>query len=81
MNEYKTSFFAQCPNNQIRIHYFLSIKTTHVIQVEKLLEFVGQMTTGFHETFADELTAQFGGLQTLEADHHGVAITTTRGAQ
>lgn len=60
------------------ITYTLEIKTDKVIPVESILSVCASMTEGFHEPFADRLRDTFGGLQTLEADHHGVRIKTHR---
>lgn len=77
-NAYTTEFFANCPNNGIRIKYRLRIETREVIPVEQIIAKVDTITEGFHEEVADELLAAFGGVQTLVADHHGVTIETIR---
>lgn len=78
MNTYATKFFARCPTNGVRIEYALTIRSEAMIQVEDIIAAVSELTNGFHEKFADALAAQFGGNQTLVADHHGVTITTVR---
>jgi hypothetical protein len=78
VNTYRTTFFAQCPVNSVRIKYDLQIATRSVIAVERILEFIAGLQSGFHEAFADQLLQQFGGQQTLTADHHGVTIETNR---
>lgn len=79
MNRYTTSFYANCPNNGIRIHYTLSIATYKVLSVEELVAACEATSEGFHEEIADAMFARFGGGQNLEAEHHGVTIETTRG--
>jgi hypothetical protein len=81
LNAYTTEFFANCPNNGLRIKYRLRIETRQVITVEQLITTVENLSDGYHEEIADELLAAFGGVQTLIADHHGVAIETTRAAK
>lgn len=78
MNAYTTTFFAECPNNRTRITYRLRIETSEVIGVETLIEAVQAIEEGYHEEIADRLHGDFGGKQTLTADHHGVTIETTR---
>jgi hypothetical protein len=78
MNIYTTEFFADCPNNHVRIKYKLRIETTKVIQVEHILAATESYTTDFHEHIADALHGRFGGKQTLVADHHSVTIETVR---
>lgn len=78
MNAYTTEFFANCPNNGLRIKYRLRIETSETIPVEQVTAKVESISEGFHEEVADELLAAFGGKQTLTADHHGVTIETTR---
>jgi hypothetical protein len=79
VNAYSTEFFANCPNNGIRIRYKLRIEAGEtVIPVEQILAGVELVSEGFHEDIADELLKRFGGLQTLTADHHGVTIETVR---
>ena len=78
MNAYTTEFFANCPNNGLRIKYRLRIETGEVIQVEQIIAKVESISESFHEEVADELHSSFGGVQTLVADHHGVTIETTR---
>lgn len=78
MNTYKTEFFACCPTNGVRIKYVLRISTGEVIPVEQLIAAVESFSEGYHEEIADDLQRQFGGMQSLVADHHGVTIETTR---
>lgn len=77
-NIYTVEFFSKCPANNIRIHYKLTIKTENTIVVEDLLASVSSLEKAFHENIADDLFRIFGGHQTLEAEHHGVLITTQR---
>ncbi len=78
MNTYTTEFVAKCPVNGALITYALEIKTSVMIPVESILGVCASLTEGFHEPFADQLAQRFGGLQTLEAIHHGVRIKTHR---
>ena len=78
MNTYTTTFFADCPNNGVRILYRLEIQTGVVLSVEDIITGVGEVSEGYHEEIADELLQRFGGFQTLTADHHGVTIETSR---
>ena len=78
MNVYTTEFFANCPNNGLRIKYRLRIETHEAIPVEQITAKVESISEAFHEEVADELLSAFGGAQTLVADHHGVTIETTR---
>lgn len=78
MNIYTTSFFATCPNNNARINYTLKIESQTIIQVEDLIDTVNLLNRGFHEEIADQLFREFGGKQTLVADHHSVTIESIR---
>ena len=78
MNTYSTRFFSICPVNNCRIEYSLKITTGDVIKVEDILDTVALLDRGFHEDFADQLLREFGGSQTLTAEHHGVRIETIR---
>ena len=80
MNAYTVEFFAQCPNNGLRIKYSLRVETSDVIPVEQIIAAVESVGEGYHEELADEMLGRFGGLQTMIADHHGVTIETTREA-
>ena len=80
MNAYSTEFFAQCPNNGVRIKYSLRIETASVVSVEEILAAVDLIDQKFHEEIADDLFGRFGGRQTLRAHHHGVDIETVRSA-
>lgn len=75
---YETEFFAACPNNGARIKYALCIKAHSMIPAEAIISYVQSIESGYHEQIAEALRAAFGGLQTLRAEHHGVAITTHR---
>ena len=78
MNIYTTDFFANCPNNGIRIAYKLRIESSDVVPVEQIIAAVDCIGDGYHEDIADGLAASLGGVQTLTADHHGVRIETIR---
>lgn len=78
MNVYTTRFFSICPNNGGRIEYEVSIESEKVIQVEDIIDAVMLFDRGFHEEIADQLFREFGGRQTLTADHHGVTIRSNR---
>jgi class 3 adenylate cyclase len=79
MNTYEVEFFSMCPNNGIRIKYQLKIQTEKTIMVEDIVDATYLFDRCFHEEAADQLYREFGGIQTLVADHHGVRITTHRG--
>jgi hypothetical protein len=49
-----------------------------MIQVEDIIDAVMLLNRGFHEEIADQLHREFGGQQTLTANHHGVSIRTIR---
>lgn len=78
MNTYETEFFCRCPVNGIRIKYLLTIQSDQKIMVEAIIKSVDSFADDFHEEIADKLHKEFGGLQTLVAEHHGVRITTHR---
>jgi hypothetical protein len=78
LNAYTVSFYANCPNNNIRIGYRLRIETYEVIGVEDLIATVEAVGKGYHEEIADDMHKRFGGVQTMTAEHHGVTIETTR---
>lgn len=78
MNAYSTTFFAVCPNNQVRIEYRIRIETYETLSVESILTAVEEIEEGYHEEIADQLFERFGGVQKLIADHHGVTIETVR---
>lgn len=78
MNNYKIEFFSKCPVNNIRIHYKLTVKTKNIIMVEQLVDFVSHLDNCLHEDIADKLFNNFGGNQTLEANHHSVFLWTER---
>ena len=79
VNTYKIKFNAICPVNDDAIEYSLTIKSSKIIQVEEIKEFVEGLTKGFHEQFADSLHASFGGYQYMIAINGGVIIETERG--
>jgi hypothetical protein len=78
VNIYTHHFSATCPRNKRQVAYALRIESREQIMVEDLQAFVEELTEGYHEGFADDLHARFGGTQTLEADHHGTHIRTVR---
>lgn len=78
MNIYRTAFFATCPVNGHLIEYDLEIRTDAMIHAEKIEATVGELVSGFHESFADILHRAFGGSQTLKATHGRVDIETVR---
>ncbi len=80
MNAYTVDFFANCPNNGIRIKYRLRIESTMTIRVEEIMAEVDRIDDQFHEEIATQLQNALGGMHTLIADHHGVTIETTRGS-
>lgn len=80
MNKYTTQFFCFCPTNGVRILYTWVIEANQVHMVEDLIDAVTLHGKGFHEAIADDLHREFGGLQLLKANHHGVEIETVRGA-
>lgn len=79
MNRYKIKFHATCPVNGDAIEYSLTIESSKMIPAESIKEAVDQCANGFHEAFADELHAKFGGRQFISAIHGGVLIETERG--
>lgn len=79
VNIYRHKFVSVCPNNGKVIFYELKIETDKVIQVEHIVTAVKLHDKGFHEEIADSLHKQFGGKQTMVAQHHGVDIETRRG--
>ena len=79
VNTYKIKFNAICPVNEDVIEYFLTIKSSKMIQVEQIKEFTDELSQGFHEVFADMLHKKFGGYQFMTAIHGGVLIETERG--
>lgn len=78
MNIYTTEFFAFCPVNEVRIKYTLRIESATMIKVEDIIDEVTLHQRGFHEEIADQLHRVFGGMQKLNANHHGVDIETLR---
>jgi hypothetical protein len=79
LNIYSHSFVATCPVNGASIQYQLAIHTDRKIMVEDIVEEC-TIGSGFHEDIADELIRRLGGLQVLQAHHHGVDIVTIRSA-
>lgn len=77
MNTYTQHFRATCPNNGRSVDYVLTIESVWTILVEEIQAAVTKLT-GYHEDFADQLFAQFGGRQTLTAHHHGTDVRTVR---
>ena len=77
MNTYRAEFFARCPVNDARVHYHLTIVTDKVLSVEDLNDTLDNIGPALHEDIADML-AEYGGKQTLIADHHGITIETER---
>ena len=80
MNIYRHKFYALCPNNKQLIEYSLELSALRMIPVEDIVDFCKGHREGFHEVIADSLIKQFGGQQKIVAFHHGVEITTLRGA-
>jgi hypothetical protein len=76
MNTYRTNFFATCPVNGVRVSYALEISTLNILAVEDILEYLGGVKEGLHESIASDLQARFGGHQRLTANHHSVEIST-----
>lgn len=81
MNIYRKTFVAVCPNDGEAIIYDLKIETERRIYVEHINTATALIKAGFHEAIADELHQQFGGLQTIQATHQGVDLTTIRGSR
>lgn len=79
MNRYKIKFHATCPVNGDAIEYSLTIESSSMIQAEKITSFIHEFEDGFHESFADQLHAKFGGRQFMSAIHGSVLIETERG--
>lgn len=79
MNRYKVKFQATCPVNGDAIEYSLTIESTKMIEVERIMEVVSAVNYGFHEEFADAFHKKFGGKQFMTAIHGGVTIETERG--
>lgn len=78
MNIYTQHFTAQCASNSRLVAYALTIESHVTIMVEDIQAEVGKLKSGYHEVFADQLFARFGGRQTMTAHHHGTDITTVR---
>lgn len=79
-NIYRHKFYARCPNNKQLIEYLFELRANRVILVEDIVDYCAGRREGYHENIADMLSVQFGGQQQLIAFHHGVEITTLRGA-
>jgi hypothetical protein len=78
VNIYTQRFSALCARNKRRVEYVLRIESIKTIMVEDIQEIVEDFESGYHEDFADELYAKFGGVQTLDAHHHGTDVRTIR---
>ena len=81
MNTYTLKFFARCPTNNVRIEYLWKLELPlggDPLWAEDLIETVDLIDRAMHEEIADTLFREFGGKQTLTADHHGVCIETVR---
>jgi hypothetical protein len=78
MNIYTHRFVAMCASNKRRVQYTLRIEAQEMVMVEDLQAFLEGLKEGYHEAFADALFARFGGVQTLDAHHHGTDIRTER---
>lgn len=81
MNTYRHTFVAECPSQPVPIIYALEISSTKMIHVEHIVAACALHKKGYHEAIADDLYRQFGGYQRIVASHHGVEITTERGAK
>lgn len=77
-NTYTVHFYAECPTNRARISYTLQITSRSMIPVEEILTAADSTHEGYHEEIADDMLKRFGGTQKLEAEHHGVHISTLR---
>ncbi len=77
-NRYHRRFKARCPNNGIEIEYRLTITIGEIIMVEDIVAATERLDSAYHEAIADNLHAEFGGIQVLRAFHHGVGIVTIR---
>ena len=79
MNTYETTFTVKCPNDDGSVEYTLVIESENTIWVEDINKATDLGEIGaFHESLADGLYAQFGGKQTITAEHQGIKITTVR---
>lgn len=76
MNVYRYTFAAVCPNNGESIIYKLEIETRKRIFVEHIKTACALHKEGFQEDIAANLHERFGGVLTLQANHHGVDIET-----
>ncbi|ONN70701.1 hypothetical protein [Pseudomonas oryzihabitans] len=79
MNIYRKTFVAACPNDGEAIIYDLKIETDRTIYVEHINTATALIKAGFQEEIADELHQRFGGLQTIQATHQGVDLTSIWG--
>ena len=77
-NIYTYTFVATCPANGEAIVYKMEIQSDQKILVEHIKTAAALIRHGYHEDIANTLFAQFGGIQTIEATHHGVDIKTVR---
>lgn len=78
MNFYTQNFEAICPVNGKPVAYTLVIETARVIRVEDIQAEFPAGLEALHEDLADNLHKKWGGVQTLEAMHHGTHIRTVR---
>lgn len=82
MNIYRHKFKAACPNNNLIIHYDLTIETREIVMVEAIVEACRTEGPVFHEGLADAIYSRLGaGRHILRAFHHGVHIETRRGCE
>jgi|GEM_PF-2519940 len=79
MNIYRYQFVAACPANDEQIVYSLEIHSRDKVMVEHIKTACALHKRGYHEDIADDLHQCFGGLQIINANHHGVDIESRRG--
>jgi hypothetical protein len=78
VNIYTQHFTAKCASNNRLVSYALTIESHVTIMVEDIQAECDKLQSGYHEQFADDLFARFGGRQTISAHRHGTDITTIR---
>lgn len=78
VNRYSLEFVVDCPANSVPVRYAWVIESSVMIRVETLRGFVRSLKPTYHEELADLLFKEFGGQQTLTAEHHSVLIVTER---
>lgn len=78
MNIYRFAFRARCPVDGAVVSYAAEIRSPAMIRAEELSGWAAKQVEGFHEDFADQLCAAFGGEQRIIAVHAGVQIETVR---